>query len=441
MIIQSYNVSVSSQRTFLSQQSTSLSAAQSQNTAVHSGTSRQGQNQNGQGDQGQNVNNQGSGSNNGQGPGSNNGVGPGVNNGQGTGTNNGVGPGVNNGQGPGDVNNQGQNNRDAFRTMLKNVRNESVDRLARGSRASRATGRNQRNPNNPMELRAMLSQLIYEMITGRFAMQRSFHQQQLNSFNGWHQNGGHWSDFIGGIRSGDETDPNAGDFGIGFLQRLSGIAGASMQSFHFESETVSYQANGIIHTADGRTITVDITTHMSRQFVSFMGISTDVSNLVDPIVINYGGTAASLTGERFQFDLTMDGNLDSLSVLAEGSGFLAIDWNGDGIINDGSELFGPKTGCGFSDLRKYDTDGNGWIDANDEIFDKLVVWSRDKYGNDTVKTLAELGIGAIFLGDIATEFSFKSETNETLGVMRSTSFFLKQCGGAGTLSHIDLTTH
>jgi len=169
-----------------------------------------------------------------------------------------------------------------------------------------------------------------------------------------------------------------------------------------------------------------------------MGISTEVSRLVDPLVINYNGTAASLMGEKFLFDLTMDGDLDSLAILGEGSGFLAVDWNGDGIINDGSELFGPSTGCGFSELRKYDTDNNGWIDENDEIFDKLVVWRRDQNGNDTVITLKELGIGAIFLGDITTEFSFKSETNETLGVMRSTSFFLKNCGSAGTLSHIDL---
>jgi len=169
-----------------------------------------------------------------------------------------------------------------------------------------------------------------------------------------------------------------------------------------------------------------------------MNISVETTRPIDPLVINYGGTAASLMGDRFQFDLTSDGSLDSLAVLGEGSGFLAVDWNGNGKIDDGSELFGPNTGCGFSELRKYDTDNNGWIDENDEIFDKLVVWRRDKDGNDTVYTLKELGIGAIYLGDIETEFSFKDENNGTLGVMRSTSFFVKECGGAGTVSHIDM---
>ena len=458
MVIQSFNVNVSSQRNFLSASSTSLTSAGSQNSAQYAGTTGQGgntttntqaagqQNQNGQG---QNQNGQGNNGNGNIGLGQNqNGNGQG-NNGNGNGSSNGntglgqnqngngnIGLGQNqNGNGQ-NVNNQGQtqnnqeqdiitqrqNNRDRFRSLLENAREDSIDRLSRGSRVHGA--RNHKRPNNPLELRAHLSQLIYELLTGRLPPKMQKPHQLLE-----------------GINEGRNFDISfffGGAFNSESVQRLQGAAGVQFESFQYESETVTYQANGIVHTADGKTITVDINMHMSREFVSFMNISTDGTTLVDPLVINYGGTAASLTGERFQFDLTMNGELDSLAVLANGSGFLAIDRNGDGIINDGSELFGPSTGCGFSELRKYDTDGNGWIDENDEIYHKLVVWSRDKDGNDTVYTLKELGIGAIFLGDISTEFSFKDDSNETLGVMRSTSFFLKSCGGAGTLSHIDL---
>jgi len=461
MVIQSFNVNVSSQRSFLSASSTSMTAAGSQNSAQYAGSTGQGgssattntqaagqpnenqnghgQNQNGQGNNGNGNGNIGLGQNQ-NGNGNNNGNGNGNTGlGQNQNGNGNIGLGQNKNGNEQNVNNQGQtqneqeeniitqrqNNRDRFRSMLENAREESVDRLSRGSRASRVFGaRHQKRPTSPLELRAHLSQLIYEMLTGRLPanMQKS-------------------NQFFEGLKESRSFDISfffGGAFNTESVQRMQGAAGVQFESFQYESEEVSYQANGIIHTADGKTITVDINMQMSREFVSFMNISTNGRTLVDPLVINYGGTAASLTGEKFQFDLTMDGNLDTLAVLAEGSGFLAIDRNGDGIINDGSELFGPNTGCGFSELRKYDTDGNGWIDANDEIFDKLVVWSRDKDGNDTVYTLKELGIGAIFLGDISTEFSFKDGTNETLGVMRSTSFFLKSCGGAGTLSHIDL---
>jgi hypothetical protein len=178
--------------------------------------------------------------------------------------------------------------------------------------------------------------------------------------------------------------------------------------------------------------------HMSREFKSYTNVSVLAQTLVDPLVINYGGSAASLTGEKFEFDLTMDGVPEWMSSLGAGSGFLAVDKNGDGKINDGSELFGPKTGCGFSELRQHDADGNGWIDAADKIFAQLLVWSKDQNGNCQIFTLEQLGIGAIYLGNVDTEFSFKGDENKTLGVMRSTSFFLKTCGKAGTLSHIDM---
>ncbi len=68
----------------------------------------------------------------------------------------------------------------------------------------------------------------------------------------------------------------------------------------------------------------------------------------------------------------------------------------------------------------------------------LRVWSKDKDGNDQLFTLKELDIGAIYLGEVETEFSMKDGGNNTQGVVRSTSFYLKDSGGAGTVNYIDL---
>lgn len=214
-----------------------------------------------------------------------------------------------------------------------------------------------------------------------------------------------------------------------------------LESEHFisESETMDYSAQGNIRTADGRSITVDVNLHMSRSYIAYNRTSEEImKNCVDPLIINYGGDAASLTGETFDFDLDLDGSADKIHFAGAGSGFLALDKNGDGIINDGSELFGPNTGSGFGELRMYDSDGNGWIDENDEIFDKLKVWSKDKDGNDQLFSLKEVDVGAIYLGDTATQFSMNDRSNNSMGMVRSTSFFLKESGGAGTINHIDL---
>ena len=60
--------------------------------------------------------------------------------------------------------------------------------------------------------------------------------------------------------------------------------------------------------------------------------------LCDPLVINLEGNVAQVSDQTFFFDIDCDGVEDEISKLISGSGFLALDQNGDGIINDGSEL-------------------------------------------------------------------------------------------------------
>ncbi len=126
------------------------------------------------------------------------------------------------------------------------------------------------------------------------------------------------------------------------------------------------------------------------------------------------------------------------SKLGAGSGFLALDKNGDGIINDGSELFGALTGNGFAELAKYDQDGNGWIDEADEIFNKLLIWQKDEQGNDVLRGLGAAGVGAIYLGSANTNFSLNSATdNHTNAVIRQTGMFLYENGESGTMQQVD----
>ena len=89
---------------------------------------------------------------------------------------------------------------------------------------------------------------------------------------------------------------------------------------------------------------------------------------VDPLVVNFDGTAAQLSDAKFSFDLQRDGQNETLPTLGSGSGFLALDLNGDGKINDGGERFGPRSGDEFADLAQYDGDGNPWIDEADPIY-------------------------------------------------------------------------
>lgn len=134
------------------------------------------------------------------------------------------------------------------------------------------------------------------------------------------------------------------------------------------------------------------------------------------------------------FDLDGDGREDKINRLKPGSGFLALDKNGDGMINDGSELFGTRSGNGFADLAAYDTDHNGFIDEGDEIWDKLKIWVTDEDGNEHLYSLAEKGVGAICLQNAATDFTVKGENNQTNGCIRRSGFSCMRMGTQGPSS-------
>jgi hypothetical protein len=208
---------------------------------------------------------------------------------------------------------------------------------------------------------------------------------------------------------------------------------------HYEAEATSFSAQALVHTEDGRQIEVSVDLNMSREFFSEQSISIRAGDaLKDPLVVNFAGTAAQLTDRSFSFDLDADGRLDQIAFVKAGSGFLALDKNGDETINDGSELFGPRSGDGFSELAEYDKDGNNWIDENDAIYDNLRIWSKDAEGNDQLMALGMRNVGAIYLGHVDTPFLLKDPANQTLGAVRDSGIYLEEEGGVGTIQQLDL---
>lgn len=215
----------------------------------------------------------------------------------------------------------------------------------------------------------------------------------------------------------------------------------SKSSFVMEQESTVFSTTGIAKTADGREISFNLDLEMSRAFAGTIeSESLETYNYVmtDPLVINLDDSPAGLSDQKFYFDLDSDGKQDRISSLRQGSAFLAFDKNGDGVINDGSELFGTKSGNGFADLAAYDQDGNGWIDEGDDIYSKLSLWTKDENGNDHLMSLKDADVGAIYLGSAATDFHLNDASNNTNGMIRQTGIFLRESGGVGTVQHVDL---
>lgn len=233
-----------------------------------------------------------------------------------------------------------------------------------------------------------------------------------------------------------QTAPRIGTTSSGTMWQKITVASANVTEY----ESTNFMTQGKVQTADGRSIDFNVAFSMSRACSTTIN-SMEISNyiLTDPLVINLDTDMTEISDQKFFFDIDSDGKAEEVSKLGKGSGFLALDKNGDGKVNDGNELFGTQSGDGFKDLAMYDKDQNGWIDESDEIFQKLKVWIKDENGEDVLLDLKEADIGAIYLGNADTQYSYKDESLNTNAVLRKTGVYLKESTGkVGTVSHVDL---
>lgn len=257
-------------------------------------------------------------------------------------------------------------------------------------------------------------------LSNSFSVSSSFSMMSATSIMGVSSTGG--EGMVSGIASG------------------AWVRSTATSAFMTEVEHTTFSSTGMVKTSDGREISFGVSIEMSRAFCArYDSLVQEEVIFTDPLIINADSSFAKVEDKKFLFDLNCDGTEEEVSFAGEGSGFLALDKNGDGKINDGSELFGTKSGNGFKDLAMYDTDRNGWIDENDDVFADLRVWTKGEGGEDKLISLLESDVGAIYLGYADTEFTLNNNENSGVnGVVRSTGVFLKESGGVGTISHVDL---
>ena len=152
------------------------------------------------------------------------------------------------------------------------------------------------------------------------------------------------------------------------------------------------------------------------QLAAMSGAQTAALALSTPLVLDLDGNGVQTLGlsSNVRFDLNATGTALNTGWVGQGDGLLAIDINGDGQVNDGSELFGSsytladgtRAQDGFAALASLDSDHNGVIDANDQQYASLLVWkdaNQDGISQgDELFSLSSLDITSINTGATQT---------------------------------------
>lgn len=215
---------------------------------------------------------------------------------------------------------------------------------------------------------------------------------------------------------------------------------AGRYTFYSESESRSLASTGTIALEDGETIdfTLSLRQSQSRTYEYSELVQIRERPLTDPLVINFDNATTRLTDTLFEFDLNGNGETGKFATLDSGSGYLVLDRNGNGKVDDGSELFGPQSGSGFGELARFDDDGNRWIDAKDEIYESLSVWVQTADGSQALRSLQEVGVQALYVDNVEDRFTLANSQGIPLGQIKGAGIYLTTEGEVRSLEEIDL---
>ena len=164
--------------------------------------------------------------------------------------------------------------------------------------------------------------------------------------------------------------------------------------------------------------------HMFDKYPSWNNHDVRTSTPLALDLDNDGIETLSLS-EGVRFDIDADGDKDKTGWIDKDDGLLVRDINNDGIINNGSELFGQETikadgtkaKDGYDALAELDSNHDGVINSEDDKFDELQVWkdlNSDGITNENeLISLEESGVSEISL---TSEESSKVDNGNIIGL-------------------------
>lgn len=296
------------------------------------------------------------------------------------------------------------------------------------SLTSSVTGTEEAADEDPVASKEELKiRMIEEFLSRVMGKRVRLHVPKIKQISGGYNSSGQ---ALGGLKLVSFNGNQLSGAGFGLIYNRS--------ETQIEKSRVSFAAEGIVKTADGREISLNLNFNIDQEIVrqsSFQLRAGDA--LKDPLVINFGGSVASFSDRTMSFDIDFDGDKDTVQMLNAGSGYLALDQNNNGAVDDGRELFGPQTDHGYGELAQHDDDGNGWIDENDSVFNHLKIWYHDETGSSRLVALTDMNVGAIYLGSVETQLNMYS-SNGMAGALRESGLVLLENGESRIMQELDV---
>ena len=205
-----------------------------------------------------------------------------------------------------------------------------------------------------------------------------------------------------------------------------------------DSQALNFSTSGIYNINDN-VFHSTFELELSEQRVSMTQSTVAAVTLKDPLLIQFGPRSiGQLNEQSSDIDINSDGRTDSLPMFGGDVGYLVHDRNNNGKVDDGGELFGPKSGNGFTDLSALDSNENGFIDREDEEFSSLRLWQINSSGVEQWQSLSDTDIEAISLNSTPTPFNFYDKNDQLQAQLTRTSVALTDKGVSYGVHQVDV---
>jgi Ca2+-binding RTX toxin-like protein len=172
----------------------------------------------------------------------------------------------------------------------------------------------------------------------------------------------------------------------------------------------------------------------------FLGFTpSNISGIAAPVIFDFDGDSAALikaADSEVRFDMDGDGRRDRTGWIEAGDAFLALDRNGNGLIDDISEISfladtpGAKTD--LEGLASFDTNGDGQLTSQDNRFAEFKLWFDANTNGVTdageLLSLAEATVSGLSLQTTAVS---PGDLSEQPNIIYNRSQFTRSDGSTG----------
>lgn len=213
----------------------------------------------------------------------------------------------------------------------------------------------------------------------------------------------------------------------------------SVEQWHSNEQQLNYQVQGEFKVNE-QYLSLNYNLRITSEHNSYRKIEISAKALKDPILVQFGSRGLGNIEGQKDFAINQDHTLDNLPIFSGDVGYLVYDKNNNQQADDGSELFGPKTGQGFVELAQLDSNKNGFIDLDDQYFEQLYIWQPSDSNNQTEQwlSLKDAKIQAISLSSISTPFDFYDQQGKIQAQLRQSSFAISEEGIGRGVHQVDV---